>query len=93
MAAGVSTLLPANPEWDRMLLDAFASGDLSVLDDWSDVAISQTGGRGGHETRTWIAALSALGNSYSTTELYYAAIDEWITGMGILWSTPTQEPA
>ncbi|MEC3909583.1 3-carboxyethylcatechol 2,3-dioxygenase [Sphingobium sp. CR2-8] len=93
MAAGVSTLLPASPEWDRMLLDAFASGDLSVLDKWSDIAISQTGGRGGHETRTWVAALSALGNSYSTTELYYAAIDEWITGMGILWGTPTQTPA
>jgi 2,3-dihydroxyphenylpropionate 1,2-dioxygenase len=89
MAEGKSTLLPANPQWDRMILDALIAGDLTVLDDASDESISATGGRGGHEVRTWIAALAALGPNYSATEIFYAAIDEWITGMGILRATPT----
>lgn len=87
MAIGQSRLLPANAEWDRMLLDAFLAGDLSVLDDCSQQAISEAGGRGGHEARTWIAALSALGAGYSATEIFYDVIDEWITGMGILKAT------
>jgi 2,3-dihydroxyphenylpropionate 1,2-dioxygenase len=57
------------------------------------VAISQTGGRGGHETRAWVAALSALGEGYGATELFYATIHEWITGMGVLWATPARSPA
>lgn len=93
MVAGTSSLLRADPDWDRKLLDAFAAGDLSVLDDWSNAAISQTGGRGGHETRAWVAALSALGDGYRATELFYAAIDEWITGMGVLWATPAPTSA
>lgn len=90
MAEGKSSLLPANPAWDRMILDAFRAGDLTVLDDASDQAIAQTGGRGGHEVRTWVAALAALGPNYSATEIFYAPIDEWITGMGILRATPAE---
>lgn len=88
MAVGHSTLLPANAEWDRKLLDAFISGDLSILDDETDTAISQVGGRGGHEARAWIAALAALGPNYSAQELFYEVVDEWITGMGIMQATP-----
>jgi 2,3-dihydroxyphenylpropionate 1,2-dioxygenase len=88
MAAGTSNLLPADPVWDRMVLDAFVSGDLAVLDSHSDAAITATGGRGGHEARTWIAALAALGPDYEATEIFYEAVDEWITGMGILLATP-----
>lgn len=87
MAVGQSSLLPANAEWDRGLMDAFVSGDLSVLDHMSDPDITQTGGRGGHEARAWIAALSALGPNYTATELFYEVVDEWITGMGILQAT------
>lgn len=87
MAIGQSSLLPANAEWDRGLLAAFMAGDLSVLDQASDTAISQTGGRGGHEARAWIAALATLGPNYSATELFYEVVDEWITGMGILQAT------
>lgn len=87
MAVGRSSLLPANAEWDRKLLDAFMAGDLSVLDQVPDADISHTGGRGGHETRAWIAALATLGPNYSATELFYEVVDEWITGMGILQAT------
>lgn len=88
MAAGRSSLLPVNPEWDRMLLDAFVAGDLSVLDGVDDAAIARSGGRGGHEVRTWLAALSALGDTYSASEVFYEAIDAWITGVGILVARP-----
>jgi 2,3-dihydroxyphenylpropionate 1,2-dioxygenase len=84
MVAGRSALLPANAEWDRTLLDAFVSGDLSILDDTPDASITQTGGRGGHEARAWIAALSTLRPGYLAKLHFYEAIDAWITGMGIL---------
>lgn len=88
MARKQSSLLPANPVWDRMVLDALSTGDLSVLDRASNAAICETGGRGGHEVRTWVAALAALGPGYVATELFYEAVDEWITGMGVLQAVP-----
>jgi 2,3-dihydroxyphenylpropionate 1,2-dioxygenase len=91
MAAGKSSLLPVNPAWDRHLLDAFEIGDLAVLDDVADDEITQTGGRGGHEARAWVAALAALGPDYRSSELFYEAVHEWITGMGILWAAPAFE--
>ncbi|WP_242128753.1 3-carboxyethylcatechol 2,3-dioxygenase [Sphingobium sp. Sx8-8] len=87
MVTGTSSLLPANAEWDRTLLDAFVSGNLSVLDNVTDAAIAQTGGRGGHEARTWIAALAALRPGYAGHVHFYEAIDAWITGMGLLEAT------
>ncbi len=93
MARKQSSLLPANPEWDRMVLDALSAGDLSVLDRASHKAITEAGGRGGHEVRTWVAALAALGPGYAATELFYAAIDEWITGMGIMQAVPARQAA
>ena len=85
-----SVLLPADPEWDRMILDALVAGDLSVLDTATDAAIEGKGGRGGHEVRTWVAALAALGPDYAATELFYEAVDQWITGMGLLQAVTTR---
>ena len=87
MAAGGSTLLRACADWDRTLLDAFAVGNLEVLDGVSDAEISGTGGRGGHEVRAWVAALAALREGYECTEIFHEVIDEWITGMAILFAT------
>ncbi len=92
MARKKSSLLPANPEWDRMILDALAVGNLSVLDQASNASIASEGGRGGHEVRTWVAALAALGPDYAATELFYEAVDQWITGMGILQAVPASSP-
>lgn len=88
MASGSSSLLPADSRWDRLVLDGLLAGDLTVLDRFSDEDIARTGGRGGHEVRTWIAALAALGEGYEAQELFHAVIDEWITGMGIVRATP-----
>ncbi|MCK5749932.1 MAG: 3-carboxyethylcatechol 2,3-dioxygenase, partial [Oricola sp.] len=87
-AARQSELLPIDPEWDRRLLTAFKSGDLSVLAGVDDDEITRIGGRGGHEVRCWIAALAALGDGYSADELFYAPIDAWLTGMGVLIAQP-----
>ncbi|MFC3227714.1 3-carboxyethylcatechol 2,3-dioxygenase [Marinibaculum pumilum] len=88
MAAGSSDLLPPDPGWDRMLLDAFQDGDLAVLDGTTDAALAATGGRGGHEVRCWIAALAALGPGYAAETLFYEPVDAWITGMGVLTARP-----
>jgi len=87
-AAGQSKLLPLDVEWDKRLVDGFASGDLTVLDGLDDETITRTGGRGGHEVRCWIAALAALGQGYRSDVLFYEPIPEWLTGMGIMTATP-----
>lgn len=84
LAVGTSSLLPLNPTWDRSLLDAFLSGNLTILDDTAEEELTGIGGRGGHEVRTWIATLAALGEGYTADVLFYDAINEWITGMGIM---------
>ena len=85
---GTSKLLPLDPEWDQMLLDAFSSGNLSGLDDTSDDELTATGGRGGHEVRAWVAALAAMGPGYNSDVLFYEEIGEWLTGMGVMTATP-----
>lgn len=84
LGAGTSGLLPLNPDWDQKMLDAFVAGDLTQLDNVADEDITATGGRGAHEIRSWFAALAALGSDYRADVLFYEAINEWITGMGIL---------
>jgi 2,3-dihydroxyphenylpropionate 1,2-dioxygenase len=87
---GTSPLLPLNPDWDRRFLDHMIAGDLTVGDGWSDAEIVKTGGRGGHETRTWIAALAALQatGGYDAEVAFYQPIKEWLTGTGILIARP-----
>jgi len=87
-AAGQSKLLPLDSAWDKMLLDGFSTGDLTILDGQDDDTITATGGRGGHEVRCWIAALAALGEDYSSQVLFYEPIPEWLTGMSIMVADP-----
>ena len=51
----VTTMVNANPEWDREFLDIFAD-DLSTFDRWTDEDVIERGGSGGGEIRLWIAA-------------------------------------
>ncbi len=88
LAAGKSQLLPIDPVWDKMLMDGFAAGDLSMLDNTTDPELTAVGGRGGHEIRSWFAALSAMGPGYRTEMQFYEQIDVWLTGMGIMTARP-----
>lgn len=85
-SAGSSSMRPLNEAWDRALLDALADGRLDAFDHVSDAAITEDGGCGGHEVRTWFAAMAAAahGNLPPADIAYYEAIPEWITGCGIL---------
>ncbi|OMI06253.1 hypothetical protein BSN85_22515 [Bradyrhizobium brasilense] len=81
---------PLNPTWDRKVLDAFSSGDLSILDDTEDNAVTEIAGSGAHELRSWIAALAASESAGPTSNrvVFYEPIQEWITGMGIMTASP-----
>ncbi len=87
---GKSELLPLDPEWDKGLLDAFMTGDLTSLDQTPDDVLTQTGGRGGHEVRTWFAALACLqeAGEYQGTIEFYEPVDAWLTGMGVFTAVP-----
>jgi 2,3-dihydroxyphenylpropionate 1,2-dioxygenase len=88
--AGTSQLRPLNPDWDNAFLKAVLRGDLKSLDNSDDEEITNSAGSGGHEVRSWIAALSALKASaeYEAKLLFYAPMPEWITGVGVLTASP-----
>lgn len=90
--AGTTSLQALNPEWDRAFADALIRGDLAVGDRWTDREITERGGRGAHEVRTWIAALAALsaGGGYAAALEFYEPVAEWITGIGLMTATPRQ---
>lgn len=72
------------------MLDGFITGDLTTLDQTPDDVPTQTGGRGGHEVRTWFAALACLqeaGDCEGTVE-NYEPVDTWLTGMGVFTAAP-----
>jgi 2,3-dihydroxyphenylpropionate 1,2-dioxygenase len=82
--ANVATLANGiNPAWDRELLARFEAGDVAALaGEFSDAAIDDAGGNGGHEVRTWFVAAGLAGTRPFHT-LAYAAIPELITGMAV----------
>ena len=88
---GKSELLPLDPEWDKALLEDFKAGNLNALDGSSDDELTRVCGRGGHEVRTWFAALSCLNEAkggYEGTVEFYEPVDAWLTGMGIFTAVP-----
>ncbi|AZI66072.1 3-carboxyethylcatechol 2,3-dioxygenase (plasmid) [Rhodococcus qingshengii] len=90
-AAGVATIQPLNPQWDRHLLDVLASGDLAQIDSWSNEWFVEQAGHSSHEVRTWIAAYAALSaaGQYRVTSTFYREIPEWIAGFGITTAVST----
>jgi 2,3-dihydroxyphenylpropionate 1,2-dioxygenase len=90
-AAGVSTMQPLNPEWDRNFLAVLASGDLERIDSWSTDWFTEQAGHSSHETRTSIAAYAALAESgpYEVTASFYEPIPDWIAGFAVTTALPT----
>jgi 2,3-dihydroxyphenylpropionate 1,2-dioxygenase len=70
-----------NAEWDLGFLKLMAGADLAPVVDLGDAGLEEKAGRGGHEIRTWLAGLAAVGAPLVWTS--YEAVPEWITGMGI----------
>lgn len=90
--AGTSTMRPLNPEWDNLVLDTLASGDLAAVDTWTNDWFESEGGGSAHEVRTWIAAYASLAASgpYEMTQRFYRAIPEWIAGFAVTTARTTQ---
>ena len=89
-AAGGAPLRPLNPEWDRALLDVFASGDLEQIDSWTNEWFVEEAGHSSHEVRTSIAAYAALASAgpYVVTQSFYEPIPEWIAGFAVTTARP-----
>ncbi|MCX5042318.1 3-carboxyethylcatechol 2,3-dioxygenase [Aldersonia sp. NBC_00410] len=89
-AAGVATIQPLNPDWDRNLLAVLASGDLDQIDSWTTDWFVEQAGHSSHEVRTWIAAYAALAahGPYRVRSSYYRPIPEWIAGFAVTTALP-----
>lgn len=89
-AAGVPTMQPLNPAWDRKVLEVFGSGELEQVDTWTTDWFTQEAGRSSHETRTSIAAYAALAAAgpYRVTSSFYEPIPEWIAGFAVTTVVP-----
>ena len=64
LAAGDSAMKPINPAWDKRWMDSLA-GDTVALDAlcaMSEDSIEQEAGLSAHESKSWLAARSALSN-------------------------------
>lgn len=87
-AAGTTAMIPLNAEWDRLVMDVCASGDLRAVDSWSVEWMGAQGGGSAHEVRTWVAAFAALAahGTYSVASRFYAPIPEWIAGFGVQYA-------
>ncbi|MBJ8339438.1 3-carboxyethylcatechol 2,3-dioxygenase [Antrihabitans sp. YC3-6] len=89
-AAGVATIQPLNPGWDRNLLTVLASGELDEIDSWTNDWFVEQAGHSSHEVRTWIAAYAALAaqGAYRVRSSYYRPIPEWIAGFAVTTALP-----
>ncbi|ABG92354.1 3-(2,3-dihydroxyphenyl) propionic acid dioxygenase [Rhodococcus jostii RHA1] len=92
-AAGVATIAPLNPEWDRNLLDVLTSGEIEQIDSWTNEWFVEQAGHSSHEVRTWIAAYAAMSaaGKYRVTSTFYREIPEWIAGFGISTAVAVDE--
>lgn len=89
-AAGVSTMQPLNPDWDRNFLAVMASGELERIDSWTTDWFTEQAGHSSHEARTSIAAYAALAASgpYEVTASFYEPIPDWIAGFAVTTALP-----
>ena len=70
-----------NTAWDSWFLKQLATVDLEPITALGDEGLEEHAGRGGHEIRTWLTGLAAVGEPIVWTS--YEPVPEWITGMGI----------
>ena len=90
---------PASPShnlneiWDRTLLDHFISGRLEEVAAFSDKEITEEGGNGAREIKTWLAALSSLqgcSGEYQGTVDFYQQIPQWLISYSIFHAFPKE---
>lgn len=85
-AAGSSSMIPINPEWDNLVLDTLSEFTPADIDAWSTEWMGAEGGGSAHEVRTWIAAFASLAavGDYRFTSRFYRPVPEWIAGFAVV---------
>ncbi|MCO1657305.1 hypothetical protein [Pseudonocardia humida] len=73
--------------FDERFLADLESGDLRRYASWTSADIERAAGNGGQELRTWLTMAAALGFAPGR-RLAYAAMPEWLTGMGVAMVEP-----
>lgn len=68
-------------EFDRMVMEKLASGQMADLVAMGNDAIIEQGGNAGIEILTWVMAAEAASASSGET-LYYEPMSQWFTGIG-----------
>jgi 2,3-dihydroxyphenylpropionate 1,2-dioxygenase len=79
----ITAARPAIAEaFDEAFLDDLERGALTRYAGWTSADIEDAAGNGGQELRTWLTMAAALGFAPGK-RLAYAAMPEWLTGMGV----------
>ncbi|MCW2757292.1 MAG: mhpB [Nocardioidaceae bacterium] len=71
-----------NAAWDGWFLERLRDGDLDAITALGHDGLEKEAGSGGHEIRTWLVGLAAVGG-LPLRWTSYEPVPEWITGMGI----------
>jgi protocatechuate 4,5-dioxygenase beta chain len=79
---GTAEMGRVNLDFDRMVLDKVAAGDVEALIALSDEHVIETAGNGALEIRNWIMAMGAVGATGAEL-ICYQPIPEWICGIGV----------
>lgn len=80
---GMAEMGRVNEEWDRMIIDAVAQGDVATLLSLSDEEIIERSGNGGLEIKNWIVAMGFVDSSRGEL-IEYQPVPEWVTGCGFM---------
>lgn len=75
-------------EFDERFLADLEKGEMRRYADLTTEQILEVAGNGGQELRTWMTMISALGFAPGKA-LAYAAMPEWLTGMGVAVIEPS----
>lgn len=89
LVQGKGPCMPPDADWDRRFMKLVVDMDFDALDAIDDAELDRLAGFGGHEVRTWTAALAAAHElarhaPLHPRERYYSVIPEWLTGMGVV---------
>jgi 2,3-dihydroxyphenylpropionate 1,2-dioxygenase len=77
------------PDFDEAFLQDLESGRLADYAQLTSAEIEKAAGNGGQELRSWLVMAAALGFAPGR-KLAYAAMPEWLTGMGVAVIDPAE---
>ena len=76
-----------NSDFDRRFMAAFADGTAQQFYDMTTQEIEAEAGNGAQEIRSWLMTATLCGHP-AANDVAYAAVADWLTGMGVMTLTP-----